>query len=162
MEVVMKIHIPASVAETKITKRYDTIPTATLHTNEDEIEYIRWLVIYKAEFLILCFSFPLINLSMILLSSCVDIWCCPWLMRASFCALIRIMFINARSGKYSVVLWLFISLYWFVKCQDSAIIVLNKPPKVPVKVCFNKFLQKLNGHSCWACYTDIFEYLNSL
>nr|XP_010927194.1 RNA pseudouridine synthase 3, mitochondrial [Elaeis guineensis] len=47
MEVGMKIHIPVSVAETKITKRYDTIPTATLHPNADEIEYIRRLVIYK-------------------------------------------------------------------------------------------------------------------
>lgn len=47
MEVGMRIQVPVSVAETKITKRYDTIPTATLHPNADEIEYMRRLVIYK-------------------------------------------------------------------------------------------------------------------
>ncbi|XP_065040305.1 RNA pseudouridine synthase 3, mitochondrial-like [Musa acuminata AAA Group] len=47
MEPGMKIHLPVSAAETKIIKRYDTIPTATLHPNADEIEYIRRLVIHK-------------------------------------------------------------------------------------------------------------------
>ncbi|XP_073011335.1 RNA pseudouridine synthase 3, mitochondrial [Typha latifolia] len=47
MEPGMKIHLPISVAETKIAKRYDTIPTATLHPNADEIEYMRRLVIHK-------------------------------------------------------------------------------------------------------------------
>ncbi|WOK92090.1 RNA pseudouridine synthase 3, mitochondrial [Canna indica] len=47
MEPGMKIHLPVSVAETKIIKRYDTIPTATLHPNADEIEYIRRLVMHK-------------------------------------------------------------------------------------------------------------------
>ncbi|XP_020110889.1 RNA pseudouridine synthase 3, mitochondrial isoform X1 [Ananas comosus] len=47
MEAGMRIHLPISVAETKITKRYDTIPTATLNPNADEIEYIRRLVIHR-------------------------------------------------------------------------------------------------------------------
>lgn len=51
MEPGMKIHLPVSAAETKIIKRYDTIPTATLHPNADEIDYIRRLVIHKASFL---------------------------------------------------------------------------------------------------------------
>eukprot|EP00268_Persea_americana_P069483 TRINITY_DN9879_c0_g1_i4.p1 TRINITY_DN9879_c0_g1~~TRINITY_DN9879_c0_g1_i4.p1 ORF type:complete len:483 (+),score=82.44 TRINITY_DN9879_c0_g1_i4:30-1451(+) len=47
MEVGMKIHVPVSVAEAKISKRYDTIPTATLYPNADEIEYLQRLVMYK-------------------------------------------------------------------------------------------------------------------
>ncbi|KAJ6814393.1 RNA pseudouridine synthase 3, mitochondrial [Iris pallida] len=43
----MKIHLPVSVAESRIVKRYDTIPTATLHPNADEIEYLQRLVVYK-------------------------------------------------------------------------------------------------------------------
>ena len=50
----MKIRLPVSVAESRIIKRYDTIPTATLNPNADEIEYIQRLVKYKAYFL---FSF---------------------------------------------------------------------------------------------------------
>ncbi|KAJ3680468.1 hypothetical protein LUZ60_016746 [Juncus effusus] len=42
-----KIHLPVSVAESKINKRYDTIPTASLNPNADEIDYFRRLVIYK-------------------------------------------------------------------------------------------------------------------
>lgn len=55
MEAGMRIHLPISVAETKITKRYDTIPTATLNPNADEIEYIRRLVIHRVNI----FSFSL-------------------------------------------------------------------------------------------------------
>ncbi|XP_077238564.1 pseudouridine synthase family protein [Tasmannia lanceolata] len=43
----MKIYVPVSVAETKISKRFDTIPTATLYPNADEIEYLQRLVVYK-------------------------------------------------------------------------------------------------------------------
>lgn len=43
----MRIHLPVSVAESDIKKRYETIPTATLHPNKDEIEYLRRLVIYR-------------------------------------------------------------------------------------------------------------------
>lgn len=62
MEPGMRIHLPVSVAEAEIKKRYETIPTATLHPNRDEIEYLKRLVIYKvfyncmlySEFLISC------------------------------------------------------------------------------------------------------------
>ncbi|ONK68433.1 uncharacterized protein A4U43_C05F11450 [Asparagus officinalis] len=47
MEVGMKIHLPVSVAESRIIKRYDTIPTATLNPNKDEIEYLQRLVVHK-------------------------------------------------------------------------------------------------------------------
>ncbi|XP_062195315.1 RNA pseudouridine synthase 3, mitochondrial-like [Phragmites australis] len=47
MEPGMRIHLPVSVAEGEIKKRYETIPTATLHPNKDEIEYLRRLVIYR-------------------------------------------------------------------------------------------------------------------
>uniref|UniRef100_A0A1D1ZHX3 RNA pseudourine synthase 3, mitochondrial n=1 Tax=Anthurium amnicola TaxID=1678845 RepID=A0A1D1ZHX3_9ARAE len=47
MEPGMQLYVPVSVAETKIAKRYDTIPTATLHPNADEIEYLQRLVVYK-------------------------------------------------------------------------------------------------------------------
>ncbi|VAI74136.1 unnamed protein product [Triticum turgidum subsp. durum] len=47
MEPGMRIHLPVSVAEAEIKKRYETIPTATLHPNRDEIEYLKRLVIYK-------------------------------------------------------------------------------------------------------------------
>ena len=60
-----RIHIPVSIAEARISKRYDAIPSGTLYPNADEIKYLQRLVIYK----------------------------------------------------------------------DSAIMVLNKPPKLPVKVC---------------------------
>ncbi|KAL6858973.1 hypothetical protein ACP4OV_017975 [Aristida adscensionis] len=43
----MRIHLPVSVAEAEIRKRYETIPTATLHPNKDEIEYLRRLVIHR-------------------------------------------------------------------------------------------------------------------
>ncbi|KAI9074540.1 hypothetical protein K1719_043484 [Acacia pycnantha] len=41
------IHVPVSVAETRISKRYDTIPSGTLYPNADEIRYLQRLVIYK-------------------------------------------------------------------------------------------------------------------
>ncbi|RLN03596.1 hypothetical protein C2845_PM13G18180 [Panicum miliaceum] len=47
MEPGMRIHLPVSVAEGEIKKRYETIPTATLHPNKDEIEYLRTLVIHR-------------------------------------------------------------------------------------------------------------------
>jgi hypothetical protein len=50
MEPGMRIHLPVSVAESDIKKRYETIPTATLHPNKDEIEYLRRLVIYRVFF----------------------------------------------------------------------------------------------------------------
>lgn len=51
MEPGMRIHLPVSVAEGEIKKRYETIPTATLHPNKDEIEYLRRLVIHRVVFL---------------------------------------------------------------------------------------------------------------
>ncbi|CAL5005276.1 unnamed protein product [Urochloa decumbens] len=74
MEPGMRIHLPVSVAEGEIKKRYETIPTATLHPNKDEIEYLRRLVIHRVQ--------------------------------------------NSKAA---------------LNFQDSAILVLNKPPKVPMK-----------------------------
>ncbi|OEL36407.1 RNA pseudouridine synthase 3, mitochondrial [Dichanthelium oligosanthes] len=47
MEPGMRIHLAVSMAEGEIKKRYETIPTATLHPNKDEIEYLRRLVIHR-------------------------------------------------------------------------------------------------------------------
>jgi len=47
----MRIHLPVSVAEGEIKKRYETIPTATLHPNKDEIEYLKRLVIHRVIFI---------------------------------------------------------------------------------------------------------------
>ncbi|KAI4379208.1 hypothetical protein MLD38_005534 [Melastoma candidum] len=42
-----RVYLPVSVAESRISRRYDTIPTGTLYPNADEIAYLRRLVIYK-------------------------------------------------------------------------------------------------------------------
>ncbi|KAF5756765.1 putative 23S rRNA pseudouridine(955/2504/2580) synthase [Helianthus annuus] len=42
-----RIYVPVSVAESRISKRFDTIPSATLCPNADEIKYLQRLVIYK-------------------------------------------------------------------------------------------------------------------
>lgn len=47
MEVGARIHLPVSVAETRISKRYDVIPSGTLYPNADEIAYLQRLVFYK-------------------------------------------------------------------------------------------------------------------
>ncbi|GMP92066.1 hypothetical protein CsSME_00042453 [Camellia sinensis var. sinensis] len=47
MEVGARVYIPVSVAESRISKRFDTIPSGTLHPNADEIEYLQRLVKYK-------------------------------------------------------------------------------------------------------------------
>ncbi|XP_059639995.1 RNA pseudouridine synthase 3, mitochondrial-like [Cornus florida] len=47
MEVGMRLHVPVSVAEARISKRFDTIPSGTLYPNADEIEYLQRLVKYK-------------------------------------------------------------------------------------------------------------------
>lgn len=57
MEPGMRIHLPVSVAEGEIKKRYETIPTATLHPNKDEIEYLRRLVVHRVIFIALIFFF---------------------------------------------------------------------------------------------------------
>lgn len=43
-----RVYIPVSVAESRISKRFDTIPSGTLNPNADEIKYLQRLVIYKA------------------------------------------------------------------------------------------------------------------
>lgn len=48
MEAGARVYIPVSVAETKISKRFDTIPSGTLYPNADEIQYLQRLVKYKA------------------------------------------------------------------------------------------------------------------
>lgn len=42
-----RVYIPVSVAESRISKRFDTIPSGTLNPNADEIKYLQRLVIYK-------------------------------------------------------------------------------------------------------------------
>lgn len=42
-----RVYVPVSVAETKISKRFDSIPSGTLYPNADEIEYLQRLVKYK-------------------------------------------------------------------------------------------------------------------
>lgn len=57
MEVGARVYVPISVAETKISKRYDVIPSGTLYPNADEIAYLQRLVFYKVCFcLSVCFS----------------------------------------------------------------------------------------------------------
>ncbi|CAH1443812.1 unnamed protein product [Lactuca virosa] len=41
------LHVAVSVAESRISKRFDTIPTASLSPNADEIQYLQRLVMYK-------------------------------------------------------------------------------------------------------------------
>ncbi|KAG6392098.1 hypothetical protein SASPL_146307 [Salvia splendens] len=47
MEVGARVHVPVSVAESKVSKRFDVIPSATQYPNADEIEYVQRLVKYK-------------------------------------------------------------------------------------------------------------------
>ncbi|XP_031386845.1 RNA pseudouridine synthase 3, mitochondrial [Punica granatum] len=47
MEAGQRVYLPVSVAESKISKRFDTIPSGTLYPNADEIDYLRRLVMYK-------------------------------------------------------------------------------------------------------------------
>ncbi|KAJ7965027.1 RNA pseudouridine synthase 3, mitochondrial [Quillaja saponaria] len=42
-----KVYVPVSIAETRISKRYDTVPSGTLYPNANEIEYLQGLVKYK-------------------------------------------------------------------------------------------------------------------
>nr|KYP66737.1 hypothetical protein KK1_013044 [Cajanus cajan] len=44
----VRVHVPVSIAETRISKRYDAIPSGTLYPNADEIKYLQRLLIYKA------------------------------------------------------------------------------------------------------------------
>ena len=48
METGARVHIPVSVAEMRVSRRFDTIPSGTLHPNADEIKYLQRLVKYKA------------------------------------------------------------------------------------------------------------------
>ncbi|OMO76072.1 Pseudouridine synthase, RsuA/RluB/C/D/E/F [Corchorus capsularis] len=47
MQVGARIWVPVSIAETRISKRFDCIPSGTLNPNADEINYLRRLVKYK-------------------------------------------------------------------------------------------------------------------
>ncbi|CAK9176285.1 unnamed protein product [Ilex paraguariensis] len=47
MKVGARVYVPVSVAESRISKRFDTIPSGTLYPNADEIEYLQRLVKYK-------------------------------------------------------------------------------------------------------------------
>ncbi|XP_030461470.1 RNA pseudouridine synthase 3, mitochondrial isoform X2 [Syzygium oleosum] len=47
MEAGARLYIPVSVAESRISRRFNTIPSGTLYPNADEIEYLQRLVMYK-------------------------------------------------------------------------------------------------------------------
>ncbi|KAM7502855.1 hypothetical protein LguiB_001759 [Lonicera macranthoides] len=47
MKVGARVYVPVSVAESRISRRFDTIPSGTLYPNADEIEYLQRLVMYK-------------------------------------------------------------------------------------------------------------------
>ncbi|XVF23316.1 hypothetical protein REPUB_Repub13aG0027100 [Reevesia pubescens] len=47
MEVGARVWVPVSIAETRVSKRFDCIPSGTLYPNADEIDYLRRLVKYK-------------------------------------------------------------------------------------------------------------------
>lgn len=47
MEVGARVWVPVSIAETRVSRRFDCIPSGTLHPNADEIDYLRRLVKYK-------------------------------------------------------------------------------------------------------------------
>lgn len=97
MEEGTKVYVPVSVAESRISRRFDVIPSGTLYPNADEIAYLQRLVHYKA-----CpFSLLLFGHFVEVLVSLIDY------------------------GGF---------LFSLEEFQDSAILVLNKPPKLPVKV----------------------------
>lgn len=48
MEKGARVYVPVSVAESKVSKRFDVIPRGTLYPNADEINYLQRLVKYKA------------------------------------------------------------------------------------------------------------------
>lgn len=47
MEIGARVFVPVSVAESRIPKRFDCIPSGTLYPNADEIAYLQRLVMYK-------------------------------------------------------------------------------------------------------------------
>ncbi|XP_062074576.1 RNA pseudouridine synthase 3, mitochondrial isoform X1 [Humulus lupulus] len=47
MEEGTRVYVPVSVAESRISRRFDTIPSGTLYPNADEIAYLQRLVHYK-------------------------------------------------------------------------------------------------------------------
>ncbi|XP_020217155.1 RNA pseudouridine synthase 3, mitochondrial isoform X2 [Cajanus cajan] len=100
----VRVHVPVSIAETRISKRYDAIPSGTLYPNADEIKYLQRLLIYKAWLSlniisILYYSFLLV----FLLLNCMEIYFVHYILCSN------------------------------VLLLSAAIIVLNKPPKLPVK-----------------------------
>lgn len=136
-----RIHVPVSIAETRISKRYDAIPSGTLYPNADEIKYMQRLVIYKAclppkPSLFLFYSF----LSVFFY---VFIGFCYY----SFCSI---------EFQYIFFIVYCVQMYSF---QDSAIIVLNKPPKLPVKVCMSIiYIYICRNSLSWSLFWD-FDFL---
>ncbi|PRQ58836.1 putative 23S rRNA pseudouridine(955/2504/2580) synthase [Rosa chinensis] len=47
MEEGARVYVPVSIAESKISRRFDCIPSETLYPNADEIDYLQRLVKYK-------------------------------------------------------------------------------------------------------------------
>lgn len=50
MDVGARVFVPVSVAESRVSRRFDCIPSGTLNPNADEIKYLQRLVKYKACF----------------------------------------------------------------------------------------------------------------
>lgn len=113
-----RVHVSVSMAETKISKRFDPIPSGTLCPNADEIKYLQRLVIYKARFLFNTTFIFILQFCLCILFTSICI---------SYCSI---------EFQYIVFIAHCIQMYFF---QDSAIIMLNKPPKLPVKVWMSFF-----------------------
>ncbi|XLS97640.1 hypothetical protein HN51_040375, partial [Arachis hypogaea] len=95
---------PCANCQARIFKRYDAIPSGTLYPNADEIKYLQRLVIHKA-----CLAS---NVKIILFYN--------FLLLFSFFKCMAIYFIDC----------MLCSMYY---SKDSATMVLNNPPKLPVK-----------------------------
>ncbi|KAJ6937868.1 hypothetical protein NC652_012227 [Populus alba x Populus x berolinensis] len=82
MEIGARIHITVSVAETAISKRFDTIPSGTLYPNADEIEYLQRLVKYKDSALLVLNKPPKVPVKVRILNPIVY-----WVVSACFVAI---------------------------------------------------------------------------
>jgi len=75
-----RVHVPVSIAETRVSKRYDAIPCGTLYPNADEIKYLQRLVIYKVyafvQYQIYFISYSLMLLFLLFNSIKIYFICC--------------------------------------------------------------------------------------
>jgi len=97
-----RVHVPVSIAETRISKRYDAIPCGTLYPNADEIKYVQRLVIYKV-YPFVQFQIYFISCTIVLLFLLINsfetyfIYLCIVLKRNTFRTQLLLCLINLRS-----------------------------------------------------------------